>query len=277
MSTRPSCTLDPVTFEVLKNAFVTSVDLMAEQILRTCHSFVIYARDFSSRAVRRQGNTVMQGRQDIAVHVGTLHFTCKAVIEAFARRHPPGRRLRRQRPLPRRHALQRRAHHPARSSTRARSSPTPSPTGTGPTSAASVPGSFDINAKEHFGEGLRIPPVRHLGPGRATAHDVGRLIFSNTRAPSDAEGDLHAQAEATRVCEREILRLVDKYGADTVVTAFDEVQDYVERLTRAAHRGAARRRLGDRGLPRLRPRPRRGPGPDPRQDDDRRATSSTTT
>jgi N-methylhydantoinase B len=40
--------LDPVTFEVIKNAFSTTVDLMAEQILRTCHSFVIYARDFSS-------------------------------------------------------------------------------------------------------------------------------------------------------------------------------------------------------------------------------------
>ena len=58
------------------------------------------------------------------------------------------------------------------------------------------------------------------------------MIVSNTRAPSDAEGDLHAQAEATRVAEREILRLVEKYGSDTVVTAFQEVQDYVERLTR---------------------------------------------
>ena len=43
--------LNPVTFEVLKNAFVTTVDQMAEQILRTCHSFVLYARDFSSRSV----------------------------------------------------------------------------------------------------------------------------------------------------------------------------------------------------------------------------------
>ncbi|HEX4249658.1 MAG TPA: hydantoinase B/oxoprolinase family protein, partial [Pseudonocardia sp.] len=40
--------LDPVTFEVLKNAFATAVDLMSEQIMRTCYSFVIYARDFSS-------------------------------------------------------------------------------------------------------------------------------------------------------------------------------------------------------------------------------------
>ena len=32
-------TLDPVTFEVLKNSFTTIVDQMAEQILRTCHSY----------------------------------------------------------------------------------------------------------------------------------------------------------------------------------------------------------------------------------------------
>ena len=54
-------TLDPVTFEVLKNAFVTVVDQMAEQILRTCHSFVIYSRDFSSALCDANGDTVMQG------------------------------------------------------------------------------------------------------------------------------------------------------------------------------------------------------------------------
>src|SRR5205823_3765022 len=53
-----------------------------------------------------------------------------------------------------------------------------------------------------------------------------------TRVPADAEGDLHAQASATKVAEVEILRLVEKYGIETVRTAFQEVQDYVERLTR---------------------------------------------
>ena len=80
---------------------------------------------------------------------------------------------------------------------------------------------------------------------------------------------MHAQAEATRVCEREILRLVDKYGIDTIKTAFDEVQDYVERLTRQRVAELPDGELGDRGLHRLRPRPRRGPDPDPGQDDDR--------
>lgn len=80
---RQASGLDPVTFEVLKNAFVTSVDLMSEQILRTCYSFVIYSRDFSSALCDATGNTVMQGSGDIAVHVGTLHFQCKAVIDEF--------------------------------------------------------------------------------------------------------------------------------------------------------------------------------------------------
>ena len=71
-----------MTFEVLKNGFVNLVDQMSEQLLRTCYSFVIYCRDFSNCLCDAEGNTVMQGSGDIAVHVGTLHFTAKAVISA---------------------------------------------------------------------------------------------------------------------------------------------------------------------------------------------------
>ena len=225
-----SYTLDPVTFEVLKNAFSTTVDQMAEQILRTCYSFVIYARDFSSALCDRDGNTIMQGSQDIAVHVGTLHFTCKAVIEAFAGDINPGdvfavndpyvggthfNDVRIVRPI----------FYEGEIIAYAQSN------GHWADVGGSVPGSFDVNAKEHFAEGIRVPPVRIWDRGRYL-DDVVRLIVSNTRVPTDAEGDLHAQASATRVAELEILRLVDKYGIETILTAFQEVQDYVERLTR---------------------------------------------
>src|SRR5690606_26886769 len=60
-------------------------------------------------------------------------------------------------------------------------------------------------------------------------HDVAQLLVSNTRAPEQAMGDLHAQSEATAVCEREILRLVGRYGTETVELAMQETQDYVER------------------------------------------------
>jgi N-methylhydantoinase B len=229
-TTRRAYTLDPVTFEVLKNAFATSVDLMAEQILRTCHSFVIYARDFSSALCDRDGNTVMQGSQDIAVHVGTLHYKAKAVIEAFGDDINEGDVFATNDPyLGGTHfndvSIIRPIFHDGEIIAFSQSN------GHWADMGGNVPGSFDVNAKDHFGEGLRIPPVRLWDRGRYLA-DVARCLLSNTRAPEDTEGDLQAQAEATRVCEREILRLVDKYGRDTVLTAFDEVQDYVERLTR---------------------------------------------
>jgi N-methylhydantoinase B len=223
-------TLDPVTFEVLKNAFTNTVDQMAEQILRTCHSFVIFARDFSSSLCDVEGNTIMQGSQDIAVHVGTLHYTCKAVIEAFAGDIHPGDVFAINDPyLGGTHFNDVRIIRPifvdGEVIAYAQSN------GHWADVGGTVPGSFDINAKEHFGEGLRIPPIRIWDRGKYLG-DIVRMFASNTRAPDMIIGDLQAQAEATRVAEREILRLVEKYGKPTIMTAFSEVQDYVEILTR---------------------------------------------
>lgn len=225
---RQASGLDPVTFEVLKNAFVTSVDLMSEQILRTCYSFVIYSRDFSSALCDANGNTVMQGSGDIAVHVGTLHFQCKAVIEEFKDDIHPGDVF----------AI----NDPYRGGTHFNDVSFIRPIfadgeiiafaqnkGHWADIGGNVPGSFDVNAKEHFGEGLRITPVRIWSKG-VFLHDVAQLLVSNTRAPRQAMGDLHAQSEATAVCEREVLRLVEKYSKTTVVAAMQETQDYVERI-----------------------------------------------
>jgi N-methylhydantoinase B len=222
--------LDPVTLEVLKNALTTVVDEMAEQILRTCHSFVIWARDFSNAICDAEGNTVMQGTQDIAVHVGTLHFTAKAVIEAFEGDIHPGDVFAINDPyVGGTHFNDVRIIRPVFVADEliafAQSA------GHWADIGGTVPGSFDISAKNHFGEGLRIPAIRIWDRGHYR-QDVVNLITSNTRAPGDVEGDLHAQAEATKVAEREILRLVERYGKDTVLAAFAEVQDYVERLTR---------------------------------------------
>src|SRR5215212_5188336 len=207
-------TLDPVTFEVLKNSFVTVVDEMAEQILRTCHSFVIWARDFSNALCDAEGNTVMQGSQDIAVHVGTLHFTAKAVIEAFEDDINPGdvfaindpyaggthfNDVRIIRPI----FVEDEVIAFAQSN------------GHWQDIGGNVPGSFDVGAKMHFGEGLTLPAVK-IYDRDAYRHDVVNLIISNTPAPEIAEGDLTAQVEATRVAERELLRLVERYGKETV-------------------------------------------------------------
>ncbi len=223
--------LDPVTFEVLKNAFATAVDLMSEQILRTCYSFVIYSRDFSSALCDAQGNTVMQGSADIAVHVGTLHFQAQAVLQEFGDDIHPGDVFM--------------INDPYRGGTHFNDVSFVRPIfvdgeiiafsqnkGHWADIGGVVPGSFYVNASDHFGEGVRIPPVRVWRKGEFL-HDVAQLIVSNTRSPEVAMGDLHAQSEATAVCEREVLRLVDRYGKDTVVDAMQETQDYVERTVLA--------------------------------------------
>jgi N-methylhydantoinase B len=78
-------------------------------------------------------------------------------------------------------------------------------------------------------------PAHHAGAlfdkGRF-CKDVAHLIASNTRDPASIIGDIQAQTQATLVCEREILRLVGKYGRDTVETGLAAVQDYVERSAR---------------------------------------------
>ncbi|RXT07126.1 hydantoinase B/oxoprolinase family protein [Ammoniphilus sp. CFH 90114] len=220
--------LDPVTFEVLKNAFVNLVDQISEQILRTCYSFVIYNRDFSSALCDAKGNTVMQGTQDISVHVGTLHLKAKAIIEDFGDDIHPGDVFL--------------INDPYRGGTHFCDIGIIRPvffegelisfmqsTGHWADVGGSVPGSFDVKALEHYGEGTRIPPVRLISKGVYLA-DVANLLVANMRLPEERLGDLRAQAEATRVGEKQLLELIRKYGKETVLTAFDEVQDYVERL-----------------------------------------------
>src|SRR5690625_5899061 len=52
-----------------------------------------------------------------------------------------------------------------------------------------VPGSFDVSAKDIFGEGVRIPPLRIWSKGEYQ-EDVEKMLVSNMRAPAERLGDL---------------------------------------------------------------------------------------
>ena len=229
LSSEPA-TLDRVTFEVLKNGFTNLVDQMSEQLLRTCYSFVIFCRDFSNCLCDEDGNTVMQGTRDIAVHVGTLHFTAKAVLNRFRGDIHPGDVFMVNDPyLGGTHfcdvRLVRPVFHGQRLIAFTQSN------GHWADVGGSQPGSFDIQAKEHFGEGLRITPIRIWRRGEFL-RDIAEMIVSNTRAPADAMGDLLAQAGCTAMGEQRLLELVERYGVEIVLAAFRECQDYVERFAR---------------------------------------------
>ncbi|MFA9428415.1 hydantoinase B/oxoprolinase family protein [Natronorubrum sp. A-ect3] len=222
--------LDPVTFEVLRSSFTNLVDRMAEQIQRTCYSFVIYNRDFSNCLNDAEGNTVMQGSQDIAVHVGTLHYTCKETLEYFEGNINPGDVYIVNDPyLGATHINDVRIMRPVFYDDELIA--VTQSNGHWADVGGPSPGSFNIEANSHFAEGLRIPPLKIWDRGEFQ-DDVANLLVTNMRLSEDRMGDLRAQTEATRIAEERLLELVDKYGIDTVKTAFDESKNYVERIMR---------------------------------------------
>lgn len=75
-----------------------------------------------------------------------------------------------------------------------------------------VAGGYNPNAVEVWQEALRIPPVKVYDKG-VLRKDVWDLIFANIRF-SIVQADMRAQMGATRVGERRVQALVEKYGFD---------------------------------------------------------------
>lgn len=96
-----------------------------------------------------------------------------------------------------------------------------------------VPGSNASDSTESFQEGLRIPPLKLFSRG-ARNETLFDIISKNVRLPDLVVGDLDAQLATCNLGERELLRLVEKYGADMLEDFLEEFLDYGERLTRKA-------------------------------------------
>lgn len=94
------------------------------------------------------------------------------------------------------------------------------------------PGSMPL-ASEIYQEGLRLPPVCLLRGGEME-RDVLDIFLANTRVAEERRGDLLAQAAALRVGAARMGELVERQGAVLVRRGMRALQDYSERLMRAA-------------------------------------------
>ncbi|HWF49258.1 MAG TPA: hydantoinase B/oxoprolinase family protein [Solirubrobacteraceae bacterium] len=231
LSAAAAAARDAVTLEVLRNAFATLVDQMTEQIQRTCTSFVLYSGDCSCCLCDARGDIVMQGTRDIASHVGTMHLTAHAVLERFGADIHAGDVFLVNDPFSGgTHVPDMRVVRPVFGGgeliamTQAN--------GHWDDVGGSVPGSFDIGARDLYREGLRVPPVRIIDGG-TRRDDVIELVLANVRVPHERIGDLESQIEATAIGEARLHELIARHGREVILAAFAECQDYVERLTRA--------------------------------------------
>jgi N-methylhydantoinase B len=90
-------------------------------------------------------------------------------------------------------------------------------------------------AREIYQEGIRIPPMLIQRGGKIDRHLLD-LLLANVRTPVEREGDLMAQIAALHRGEQRLRELVAKYGLKKVSFNMHALQDYSERMMRAAIR-----------------------------------------
>ena len=98
-----------------------------------------------------------------------------------------------------------------------------------------VPGSMSADAPELFAEGLVVAPMLLVNNDAPVATTV-ELFRANSRTPSARSGDLRAQIAGNATGERRLLELYERYGADVVDAACEQLLDDSETRMRAALR-----------------------------------------
>ena len=82
-------------------------------------------------------------------------------------------------------------------------------------------GSISPHATEIYHEGVLVPPVRIVREGQLN-EEAYRIFLRNSRLPDLVEGDTRAMMASCRLADTRVAELCGRYGAATVLAAFDE-------------------------------------------------------
>jgi N-methylhydantoinase B len=223
-------TLDPITFAVLKSAVESIVDDMAYTVMRTARSPIVRdVLDYSTTMCDAEGRILAQAKT-VALHLGAVPDAMEALLRHYGDDLAPGDVIIFNDPydggmhLPDIFMFKpifRDKEHIGFSVVICHHCDV----------GGRVPGSNASDSTEIFQEGLRIPPLKLFDRG-VPSKALFDIIRKNVRLPDLVIGDLEAQLATCALGERELLRLVDKYGVATFRSFLGEFLDYGERLTR---------------------------------------------
>ncbi|HXH87441.1 MAG TPA: hydantoinase B/oxoprolinase family protein [Gaiellaceae bacterium] len=223
--------VDPISFEVIRNALVAATDEMALALKRSAYSTNIKTRsDFSCAFFDAELRSVAQGFAQ-PVHLGSMVRQVPHAIRKYGAEnlepgdvivtndpHPSGVHLNDVSLIsPVHHEgtlvgyVANLAHH----------------VDVGGGAPASI-GAF----QEVFQEGVIIPPVK-LVRGGAIVADVFKLILAQIRSKDETAGDFRAQIAANATGVRRIQALTARHGLETILATMAELLEYTERRTRA--------------------------------------------
>ena len=223
-------TIDPITLSVVRGALETAQREMTLTLEKTARSSVFnLAHDYSNALFDHLPEMILQG-QDIPIHLGSLMPAMKAVAEYFGDDIHEGDVIYHNDPVYQgSHILDCCMYKPVFyhgelvfwAVCKGHVTDIGGP----------VPAGYNPDAKEIYAEGLRIPPVKLWDKG-VRRNDVINLLHCNMRSRRNQEGDLNAQYGACRVGERNLIRLLDKYGVATVQAAIAELKNMADRHMR---------------------------------------------
>ncbi|HET8606654.1 MAG TPA: hydantoinase B/oxoprolinase family protein, partial [Gaiellaceae bacterium] len=223
--------IDPIAFEVIRNALVAATDEMVLALRRSAYSTNIKTRsDFSCALFDADLCAVAQGFNQ-PVHLGSMiEQVPRAVRDYGPERLEPGDVVITNDPFPSGVHLNdislispvfhedvllgyvaNLAHH----------------VDVGGGAPASI-GAF----REVFQEGVIVPPVKVVAGGRIV-DDVFRLLLAQIRSKHETAGDLRAQIAANVTGARRFEALAARHGRETLLATMRELLDYTERRTRA--------------------------------------------
>ncbi|MDQ6699312.1 MAG: hydantoinase B/oxoprolinase family protein, partial [Acidobacteriota bacterium] len=231
ISTRAATTVSAIELELFRNLFVSIAEEMGVVLRKTAFSTNIKERrDYSCAIYDAAGETVAMG-DHMPVHLGAMPLSVRHVIDQFDLQpgdvaivndpfqggtHLPDITAVSAVFLDGRRNLAfyvaNRAHHAD--------------------VGGMSPGSMPL-AREIYQEGIRIPPILLVRGGKM---DTGllRLVLANVRTPQEREGDLLAQVMANRRGEDRLREIAARSGLARVHRHMRALQDYSERMTRAA-------------------------------------------
>ena len=85
--------------------------------------------------------------------------------------------------------------------------------------------------REVFQEGIIIPPIKFVDHGKLD-DDLFRLVLSQIRSKRETAGDFRAQIASNRTGAIRINEIIDKYGLNDFDRYIDEIIEYTDRRTK---------------------------------------------
>ncbi len=224
--------IDPITFEVIRNAFDSLVDEMALTVMRTAQSGVVKdAMDYATVFCDREGRIIAQG-VTVVLMANVFPDAMAAVLDRYAGDINPGDVFIANDPYG-----SGGSHLPDVYIMRPIFIDEQLEGFSGVTAHQAdigglVPGSNSTNSTEIYQEGLRIPTVKLYEAG-VLSETMWNLIEHNVRVPKTVLGDMRAQIAATAVGERGYRLLAEHYGKKELSRYTDAILEYSEAMVRA--------------------------------------------